>query len=588
MSHDTYLQLPTLGTNAVTSWLPDETLFSLCSRYHVIVGNVLARTTCSVLFGHPQRGAQHDLPSRLDEFVKRTEGCFGDVQQIITQHTLLPFYLPWKSLQQQADTVATCRGEGLGSLKYRLGLLTSRFGANHPLKACPQCMREDVQYHDVSYWHRIHQLPGMWVCPVHREWLLVSNVKSTGVGRFLWFLPTTAILSPPSPTNRMDTSAATVTALGTLSMEATNLPLHSTIHPIYLRQAYLERLEALDLRVGNRLKLETASHAFLESLFPLRCIPELEALPSSLTEAESQLGRLLRRSDSLAHPLRHLAIIMWLFKSWEDFWTTYQKLNYKDVRDDCSSTISIFPPEKRSDLIGRRKSFIDLIQSGKSIHSAAKDFGIDTNTAMAWAAKENITIKRRPKKINPEIREKLINELRQGCAKKILADRYDLSIQTITTTLRTEPGLQQEWHAARERNARNEKRRLLEAVRIANPSFGIKAIRLLEPGAYAWLYRNDRAWLIQFTSSLPPLSLGNNSKVDWDRRDHELALLVKNVAIMLVEQIPNRRLTLQLIYQHAPSLRPKLSKLERLPLTHRMLNEVLSCKFLASTDNLPL
>jgi len=55
-------------------WLPDETLFSLASRHHVVSGNVRPGDTCFQLFGHKRLGSSHDLPARVDEFVRRTAG----------------------------------------------------------------------------------------------------------------------------------------------------------------------------------------------------------------------------------------------------------------------------------------------------------------------------------------------------------------------------------------------------------------------------------------------------------------------------------------------------------------------------------
>src|SRR3546814_4771453 len=48
-------------------------------------------------------------------------------------------------------------------------LLTSRFRANHPLKACPACMTKDLDDHQTTYWRLDHQFPGVWHCPVHGE-----------------------------------------------------------------------------------------------------------------------------------------------------------------------------------------------------------------------------------------------------------------------------------------------------------------------------------------------------------------------------------------------------------------------------------
>lgn len=177
-------------------WLPDETFFSLASRYHAISGNRLPAHTNLALFGLRRSGCQHDLPTHLDQFAQRTEGRLGSAETIARNHTILPFYLPARSEEEAVAALESLIGPPNGMLKYRLGIVTSRFRANHPLKACPACMEEDVSEQGVAYWHRAHQLPGVWVCRRHSVWLHEATLKSTGVQRFGWLLPKASILRP--------------------------------------------------------------------------------------------------------------------------------------------------------------------------------------------------------------------------------------------------------------------------------------------------------------------------------------------------------------------------------------------------------
>lgn len=68
----------------------------------------------------------HDFPGRLDEFVRRTNGSLGSATEIILQRTILPFYPPFRSSTDE-EAVEAMRG-ALGSIKYCLGILTSRIG----------------------------------------------------------------------------------------------------------------------------------------------------------------------------------------------------------------------------------------------------------------------------------------------------------------------------------------------------------------------------------------------------------------------------------------------------------------------------
>src|SRR3546814_14180754 len=55
----------------ITTWLDDETFYSLCCRFHRVAGNATASRTAQQLFGHPRHGTQHDFASRINVFVQR-------------------------------------------------------------------------------------------------------------------------------------------------------------------------------------------------------------------------------------------------------------------------------------------------------------------------------------------------------------------------------------------------------------------------------------------------------------------------------------------------------------------------------------
>ncbi len=145
----------------VTNWLPDETFYSVCSRQHCILGNTTPSATLAWLFGSPAAGTCHDLPYNLGALNAAARAAWGDSHSIINAHTILPFFLPFRTEEHAHQAKQTMEGPQLGSLKYRLGLLTGRFGAEHPLKACTRCMATDLSEYGCAYWHLSHQYPGV-------------------------------------------------------------------------------------------------------------------------------------------------------------------------------------------------------------------------------------------------------------------------------------------------------------------------------------------------------------------------------------------------------------------------------------------
>jgi len=100
-----------------------------------------------------------------------------------------------------------------------------------------------------------------------------------------------------------------------------------------------------------------------------------------------------------------------------------------------------------------------------------------------------------------------------------------------------------------------------------NPLLGVKALRLLEPGTYAWLYRNDRDWLERKKSLALRASSEPRRRTLWDARDRDLAESVKLAGARLATEFPSGPIRLWQIHPQIPDLKAKLAQLDRLPLT---------------------
>jgi len=546
-------------------WLPDETFFSLASRYHAISGNRLPAHTSLALFGHRRWGNQHDFPTHLDQFVLRTDGRMGGANMIAMARTVLPFYLPLRSDADGTAALESLMGPPNGMLKYRLGILTSRFRANHPLKACPVCMKEDAAEHGLAYWHRSHQFPGVWVCLLHSELLQEATVKSTGVSRFGWLLPTASTMRPVmndvTGIDRIDglvRFARLVDEWIQLSPGAVNADAMGITYKYAISELGL-------LKDRNAI-----ASRYCQAISPLRAVPELAALPATPHDALSQVNRWFFSPRGNTHPLRHLSFIFWLFGDWQTFWKAYQRQatsGAEDIRQIFVREMPIQDP--------RASALVELIRAGSSTSAAAKTFGVDTGTAIAWAAREGIPTGRRPKTLKENKYAALIADLQAGMGKSEAAAKHGVSLQSVTRLLRAEVGLQKVWHEVRLSLARTQARSTwLEAVS-AFAATGIATVRYQEPATYAWLYRNDRDWLVASCVDIGPATRRMTApRVNWDSRDVWLANEVRRVAAELAVDGEERHVRLWQLYQVVPELKAKLGALDRLPLTQQVIAEV--------------
>jgi len=563
------------------SWLPDETFFSLASRYHALAGHRLPEHTSLALFGRRRWGYQHDFPSPLNAFVERTAGQLGSTDEITQAHTILPFFLAARTEAASQDACLALAQVQAGSLKFRLGLLTSRFRAHHPLKACPACRQEEAATQGWTYWHRTHQFPGVWSCSRHALPLQVSTLKSTGVSRFGWVLPQNADLNPTAVASADDSSKEALQRFSGLAAQWGNLPSGS-LESSTLARTYRMRMEVLGLD-GHRAKLASA---YCEAIAALRIAPDLCALPGQAREAVHSINRWVFAPKEATHPLRHLSFIYWLFHSWDDFKEAYAREAATCVSTPMVATdnLSVVQPD------ARKARLIEGIAGGRSISSLAREIGIAVQTAQAWATNAGMRTPKRAKQLKDVSYTALLQDLRYGGDKATLANKYGISVETVTRVLRTEVGLSTVWHQARWFTALNDARTRWTQALDKLRHLGVKQAREQEAAAYAWLYRNDRAWLQEINRTVERPVPNHGPRLDWDQRDLELAEAVHQAAAALWAQKPTAgtpaRLRVGELCQRLPELKAKLSSLNRLPLTLKAIQNATNSprRFLTETS----
>lgn len=560
--------LATIELGLPQSWLPDETLFSLCSRYHRASGQRLASTTCRLLFGHPNQGCAHDFPARLNHFLAVSGNALGSVEDIVEHHTVLPLYLRFASTNQVNATLNAAALNSSGRLKFQLGLLTSRFRANHPLKACPYCMDDDMNAHSTPYWHREHQLPGVWVCLRHGSKLETSNLKATGVSRFHWVLPSSSQFTDAAKPTALADSAVRLARMVVDLVGRSDVRLSTPMLGAAFRAALAEK--GFLTGPKQRLKHAAAGDAYAAFLTPLLDLEQMDGLPSSADEACTEIARHIAPERSGIHPLRRLSLAAWLFDDLDQLLACVDRATAPkalEATDDAKEAPTPVDP--------RRAQFLKVLATGLSTSAASREAGIDTTTGMVWAASAGLATPRRPKTLKGDHRTLLIRLLRKGVSKADAASYSKVSVQTVTTLLRTEVGLHEAWRFAGFENARLRYRRTWQRFITMNPLSGVKAARMAEPATYAWLYRNDRDWLNEKIGDMAKAARHPQPRVDWDKRDRQLADLIRGTALHLIEVERVRRIKLPQLYQRIPELKAKLNRLDRLPLTRAAIFDVI-------------
>ena len=555
-------------------WQPDETLFSLAARYHCLSGHVAGRHTSKILFGSPRAGYQHDLPSGIDHFVRVTNSFYGQSSQIIRNRTLLPYYLAFKDRRVARDSLASMRSQRIGHLKYRLGILTSGARAHHPLRACSKCAEEDRSKIGVGYWHLNHQFPGILVCPIHNQPLHVSTLKSSGVQRFGYFLPddTNACLEELS----LSTSDHTLSLLrlfAEISVQTSRVGKTGRLKLDAFRMvcdmAFRDRGY---LSENGRIRQRVAGADFAEFVSPIARLAEFEALPREPRTISYMLTRLRSPSAASPHPMRLIAIIAWLFGSFEQYAAMTRELTApKRLATHVDSTSQV-----RSLADKRRREFLRLVRSGDAISRAAARVGVDPAVGIGWARSERVPVVRRRKHVQGELLKQLERRLILGQTKQQIAKEVGVSVSSVSRVLYSDPVLAETWKERLRILERDKKRDTWQCLISSHGHLGTKILRAMEPAVYAWLYRNDRSWLQTTREGVATVAPQQALRVDWLERDNELVTALRRAINEITSSKADEPMTIGRLCQLVPDLKRRLGQTARLPRTRQLLNQVLN------------
>lgn len=153
---------------------PDELLYSQIARYHAHSGYSNLVFTMTDIY----KNANLTLPSI--EFVNQyTPDAMqwitknGAWESIVEHHTMYPAYIRFLPKLRRIEAInGVINGNGNWKKLMCLPVLNEK---KH-LRYCPECAIEDRKNYGETYWHRIHQISRIRVCPRHQCFLEYSDI----------------------------------------------------------------------------------------------------------------------------------------------------------------------------------------------------------------------------------------------------------------------------------------------------------------------------------------------------------------------------------------------------------------------------
>lgn len=508
----------------------DELLYSVLARYHVRSGNVSIKATQKDIYGTDSITAIMDLPSHINRIMENLPvGHHYTPEYLITNHTLYPFYSAFLPSEHAAQVKESMIGDNGCSIYNRIGLMASSVKLNEYFKFCPKCADDEMYNLGELFWHRIHQIPGVLVCPEHNTPLYDSQVPVRGYNKHDYRLaaPESCKIGPLDfdYTDKIIEKAINITEdiilLLSNKMEIKSLD--------WFKEQYQSRLKELGFaNVNGRIRQKELIGSFLE--FYGRGL--LEIMQSDIDNYNSNwLNDMLRRNNRTSHPIRHLLLIQFLGISISDLFN--KKITYKPFGEkpwpclnpaashymshivtdmelkygtDSKSPLGIFrcdcgfvylrtgPDHEDKDRYKKTKikqfgmvweaELKQLTKQKLSLRETARQLGVDAATVKKYAKKLGLKtywLKR------SEEEDKGINSIKQD------------------SPVEKKEGYRREWLNLKKHYPRSSKTEL----------------RQLNNRVFTWLYRNDKDWLNRNSPKLKSI-VNDNYRVDWKHRDEEI------------------------------------------------------------------
>ncbi|MEE1673717.1 TnsD family Tn7-like transposition protein [Agarivorans aestuarii] len=470
--------------------LPGESCYSLVARAHLASPYGNWGYTNQVLFGRVEVRLHAMLPGHLDALAAWAN---IDVNQLRLQgsaHPLFAFGLGAQDMRLQLMRSESAYNASAVTTVGRLAASKLSFG--HYLKSCPECMKQDEQSYGVAYWHTVHQVQGVTVCPIHQCRLQQVRAGDGGVNH-QYLLPLW------QESDSVKGTEAEIRLTVYLAKLYQFLGQQTPIVPmpeLYLRWLEVKGMVTKAGRIRWRyLKPELIS--FWSELFqwPVNTLPlELSAF--------GYVPQLIHHCKP-THYIRHVLVMAYLAKSPELFFEGPLRAP-KSTVDQPSG----------NNLINVAR-VLTLFDEGRSMRQITGTLHCSMGFVKALLLRHGREVERRSQFISPEVERGVWRKAFIGMHRADIANFYKISVGAVEQMVQHHQRLSEWRHYLMMQKRRRVNRQALSEYIAKNPYALRNAIKQA-CSAYMWLYKHDREWLYQH---LPSARVAGSKGIDWSIRD---------------------------------------------------------------------
>lgn len=283
--------------------MPNETIHSAVSRYHLLSGHASVLTSLVELFGNRATSIASDFPSGLGQLMALPGNA-----RLIEGHTLLPLFSPFLGTSRSEAIRSHMLAKAEKSLKLVSGVMNAGFERYRAWRFCPDCMLEDFSKYGLAYWHVIHQAAGVQACPEHRIPLLKLSIYGQVLG-------ITPLMLPRSSEIQASARAYCFNATQLeKAVDVATLLYWGLSHPADVAQLLSRNflnfvLFGKGLIHRNRIKARQLEHLVENSLQDYPPDDEFQRLGAQCQCCPPWILGMIRRQDRTHHPLLYFALL---------------------------------------------------------------------------------------------------------------------------------------------------------------------------------------------------------------------------------------------------------------------------------------
>lgn len=256
------------------------------------------------LFGSRNVAAVVDFPGHLLDLEQNTYHLTHiTADQWLTKHSLYPAYKYFLQAERNEKVVQSVLTGKAWDVHTRTGVAASKIKVPKFLRLCKHCYRDELELFGEPYWHRLHQLSGVMVCSIHKEYLYETDALFRPQGKYKFFPAINASLVRKIPLDLTTKQKQKLVQLSQHIDELINLDLDVSISLAQWTHYYLQLAE--NYSYSNKSRVDHSAVANHLEAYWSASVMDILGLPLSDPQ---WLINLFRKHRKTFYYLCHLVV----------------------------------------------------------------------------------------------------------------------------------------------------------------------------------------------------------------------------------------------------------------------------------------